>query len=65
MTPAMKYTLLIILSCSGFVDGFLLFGFGGDNHIRDWFNPFIGMLYLIILPFWGAMIDLFPHKDPK
>lgn len=64
MTIFTKYLLLILLSLTGFVDGFLLFG-ATSPHIMWWFNPFMGMLYLVVLPFWGAMVMAFHDKESK
>jgi hypothetical protein len=56
-----KNLILDLLALSGFVDGFLLFG-AMSPHIMWWFNPFMGMLYLMTLPFAGAMVVLFGEK---
>ena len=51
----MKYFVLMILASLGFVDGLLLFG-----NVSTWyFNPFVGLLFLVTLPFAGAMTVLF------
>lgn len=64
MKLTIRYLLLALLSLSGFVVGFLLFG-AMTPHIMWWFNPFIGMLYLMVLPFCGAMIILFGEEEIK
>ena len=59
-----KNLLLTILSLSGFIDGVLLFG-AMPPHNMWWFNPFIGLLYLIVLPFAGAIIILYGENSNK
>ena len=49
--------LLYLLATIGFVDAFLLFT-AGANQWPHWFNPFMGMLIIAALPFFGAMVAM-------
>jgi len=46
----MRYTAITAAGILGGVDGLLLLG------NPSWFNPFVGVLFLAVLPHIGAMI---------
>ena len=48
-----KTLMIIFLALAAFADAFLLFA------QPEWFNPFMGMLFAVILPFAGAMTAMF------
>jgi len=58
------YLLLDLLAAVGFIDAFFLFT-AGANQWPHWFNPFMGMLIIAALPFFGAMIAMYPNKKTK
>lgn len=51
--PLGKMLMMFLLGFAGLVDGFLLFA------QPPWFNPFVGMLFAVTLPFAGAMTAVF------
>ena len=48
-----KTLMMVFLALAAFANAFLLFA------RPEWFNPFVGMLFAVTLPFAGAMTAMF------
>lgn len=55
-----KGLVLCVFGTIGFIDGLLLFA--SATACPNWFNPFVGLLILVVLPFAGAITILFREK---